>query len=185
MNTQEIEVLLSDLQGFKGVHPSDEIPVIRIKRSPQCFVMNIDPASMPGSHWISICVTKLLKKKVIELFDSYGTSLKGVNLPKGWMFRQNKHRIQDFTSKVCGHYCVFFTRKRLSGMTFQKIIKSLRKMSNPDKTVRMYVARLKNRMRRPSLAANKRQQISLPATGGCLKLPFSIKVKQCRKKNQE
>lgn len=171
--------MLSDMPGFRGVHASDEVPIIQPRRKPQCFVMNIDPSDMAGSHWVALCVAKLSNKAVIELFDSYGSSLTGLNLPPRWMFRQNKHRLQDYSSDVCGHYSIFFTRKRLSGVPFQNIVRFLQKSKNPDKTVKAYVTRLKKKLKNQvSTPGTGGGQICLPNSGDCIRLPLSIRVRK-------
>lgn len=149
MNTNQIRFLLKGLKGFLGVFASDEIPRIVPHKIPQCFVANLDPSWKPGSHWVAFCIRKSKNIKVLEYFDSYGLFPPLELNKKEWKVIYNKTRFQKLRSTVCGHYCVFFVRQRLTGTSFQSIIKTLKRQPDPDNFVK------------------KRARRKLPGVGQC------------------
>lgn len=118
MNTEQISNIL---QSFKkkhksitfGVYAADTLPHSFKKTA--AFIANTDTRSKPGTHWVAFIIPK--RGKPIY-FDSYGlppyidqhlTFLKSVS---------NKHRfnnksLQSITSKLCGHYCIYFIHEYL------------------------------------------------------------------------
>ena len=66
MNTLEIEELLSGMDSFWGVFALDLIPAVAFYK-PGLFVVNTDPISLPGQHWVAILVDD-----TSEFFDSLG-----------------------------------------------------------------------------------------------------------------
>jgi hypothetical protein len=66
----ELETACIRLLGinFKGVYPSDQIPVLNgLKRY---AIINLDRSTEPGSHWVSIA----FKDDKILVYDSFGRS---------------------------------------------------------------------------------------------------------------
>lgn len=137
MNTHQLNQILGGLSGFVGVFASNKIPPLTLTQKPQCLIVNLDPSWKPGSHWVAVC---LRKKKIFELFDSYGIHPQVV-LGKEWKLTYNPYRLQAPKSKVCGHYCVYFVEERLKGVSFKHIIETLRNKRRPDKFVESYVSK--------------------------------------------
>ena len=113
--------------GFLGAFPYDQIPT---KPGIKLFslIINVDSSKLPGSHWIVL----LFKEQQYYFFDSYGRSFKDITFPamftktiKNYIgstrFRYNKKLLQQFTSNVCGEYCVFFIRE-MTNKTFKSIL---------------------------------------------------------------
>lgn len=121
MNTEQLLLLLSDdpvIQPyFLGVFPADHIP--RPRQPIYCFVINIDPSSLPGRHWV--CV---YGNKTIEFFDSYGLSPRDYHLNLTVDF-WNRTRVQDFDAESCGLHCVFYLQQRLRGRSVHFILQGL------------------------------------------------------------
>ena len=105
--------------------PSDKLPQT-IEKYPCGFVVNTDPSSEPGTHWVAFYFPTVRKG---EFFDSYGhlpdfyRDSFGDFLDKHcneWDF--NKRKLQSIWSDVCGHYCVFYLSHRAQGHTMNKIV---------------------------------------------------------------
>lgn len=76
MNSAEIDYALRHDQctqeSFAGVFPSDVLKtVVKHRTLPTCYVVNTDPASKPGEHWVAFYFPACLTDKV-EYFDSFG-----------------------------------------------------------------------------------------------------------------
>lgn len=102
---------------FLGVFAKDELPVIT--KFPSCFILNTDPRSKPGEHWLAIYYNK---RGFCYFFDSYGNPPLYYNLNRyianssnGWTW--NKQRLQG-DSEYCGYYSLLFllyiSRNKLS-----------------------------------------------------------------------
>ena len=124
MNTGQIENLLrSDCKlslTFDGVYASDRIPSMTGITTE--LVVNEDPSSKPGSHWVAIRI----ENQNAEYFDSYGRPPSVVNIvnflnrnSKSWTF--NTKELQALGSSVCGHYCVWFLSQRARGKTMRDV----------------------------------------------------------------
>ena len=96
----------------------DKLPKQVISR-PSAFVVNTDPATKPGQHWIGIHFTR---DGVGEYFDSYGLP---PQLPEFNNFLKNNsektqynhQRLQGPLSAVCGQYSIYFLLHRCRGIT--------------------------------------------------------------------
>ena len=129
MNTAQIAYALGHdpktSKKFCGVFPSDKLPRT-IDRYPCGLVVNTDPSTKPGTHWLGIFLTSPQKG---EWFDSYGKPPEFY----GPVFTEfmNKHcdewewndrKLQSDWSVVCGHYCIFYVAHRARGYSMKKII---------------------------------------------------------------
>ncbi len=67
MDNMQIFSILKDTigKGSLGVFPSDRIPTDIIE--PCAIVVNLDPSTKPGIHWVAIFVIN----NTVEYFDSY------------------------------------------------------------------------------------------------------------------
>ena len=73
---------------FRGIFPSDQIPVLTDKR-PYCIV-NLDNSKQQGSHWVG--VAKIPHRKEVMFYDSFGRNSKQI-LPS--LKRSNNGEIKD------------------------------------------------------------------------------------------
>lgn len=101
---------------FGGVYPSDILPKKRKQFS--TFIMNLDPHTLPGSHWIAI---HFLNKKTAFYFDSYGHAPSNKNIlhflkknAKNILY--NKVCFQHRLSKTCGKYCLYFLYQKVRNL---------------------------------------------------------------------
>lgn len=110
MDTRQITAILKGCKVasglFKGVYALD---FVNSCRGPGIYVCNTQPSSMPGEHWIVLCVTNDNKA---EYFDSFGSPPTKKEFKRflantaDWSY--NEDAIQHPLSTVCGHYCVLY-----------------------------------------------------------------------------
>lgn len=91
---------------FLGVFPRDKLP--QVKKLPACFILNTQPSSEPGEHWLAFYIDD---KNVCDFFDSYGNSPSRFGLDnyldKFKSSYWSKAKIQGMSSN-CGLYCILF-----------------------------------------------------------------------------
>ena len=126
MNTLQIERLLKkDLKSkaiFKKVCALDQLEKPTF---PSAYVINSDPSSEPGEHWIDVYFDKRGRG---EYFDSYGLAPAFVGLESymdthslaGWIY--NRKTLQAYFSSFCGHYCVYFILFRCRSVPLHVIV---------------------------------------------------------------
>jgi hypothetical protein len=92
---------------FLEAYARDELP--SQPPFPSCFIINTDPRSKPGAHWLAVYYNE---RGYCDFFDSYGQPPDYFNLEKyinktsrGWSF--NRKRIQG-DSDLCGVYAILF-----------------------------------------------------------------------------
>ena len=119
LSTKDLISCLSNEPHFIGVYSADEILSISIKGFPVSLIVNLEPKSNKGSHWVCIWIGKTS----IEIFDSLGFD------PKSWRFfplhlfqflsrfkHSHKFKIspvcQSVLSHYCGLFCIYFICKR-------------------------------------------------------------------------
>jgi hypothetical protein len=136
MNTSELDCILSRaMHGsgchFLGVYAADRAPT-RLVDYPCAYVVNTDPATKPGQHWVAFYAHSPQR---LQFFDSYGrppAAYPHVRLPHNAMpiLTSNKYSFQSKRSVVCGHYCIFYLVKRVvAGWSHPFILRTLRRFS--------------------------------------------------------
>lgn len=107
---------------FRGVFACDELP----EQSPtsSLYIINTDPASRPGKHWVAVYITS---QRYGEYFDSFGmhTTVERIEsfLNKNCIRWQcNTKHVQDLLSDACGYHCIFYSVHRCIGFNLQAII---------------------------------------------------------------
>lgn len=125
MNTSEItRMLRADTvtrHVFIGTFAADQMPVIN--QYPCAFVVNFDPHTKPGSHWIAYFFTADGQG---EYFDSYGRHPTGRFLTKlrkhskDWL--SNNTQVQNHASSTCGQYCIMFLYFRARGTSMKEFL---------------------------------------------------------------
>jgi hypothetical protein len=99
------------LNHFAGVFPVDKIPTQMKKKS--FFVCNLDPSTMPGSHWI--CFIKFVSSEC-EIFDSLGVNVpylsNYIHFKEETNFIFNKNAVQASSSVLCGKFVIMFVIER-------------------------------------------------------------------------
>lgn len=116
MNTLEISAALAGNKftksSFKGVYALNRIPKVLIR--PAAIVVNTDPSSQPGTHWIAMYFPR---KGCAEFFDSYGLRPSRKEFVEtlqsnAGCYISNGKRLQGDFSSVCGQYCCLFIWNR-------------------------------------------------------------------------
>jgi len=126
MNTSQLQCCIDCdpllKQYVLGVFSADRLPQTYY---PCAFIANTDDYSQRGEHW---CAFYSDKPGSAEFFDSYGNPPGYYNDRfKTWLNRRtssavfNGLRIQSDFSSVCGLYCLFYLRQKLTGHTMQEI----------------------------------------------------------------
>ena len=122
MNTLDILNVLQNEKDFGGVRPSDKLKTCEPNKF---YILNTDPSTKPGHHWVAV----YLKPGLCEFFDSLGEAPSKYNqdfdklmLLNGPKYMYNTHRIQNYSSQVCGHYCIFYIIMRCKGYSLLDIV---------------------------------------------------------------
>ena len=128
MDAVDIERILSTehtTRGlFKGVYPSDKLKA-RFVPKPSAYVINLDPARKPGTHWVGVYFDGQGNS---EYFDSYGlpphtTSIKTfLRSHTAGHTRWNTRKLQGDFSTVCGQYVIYFLTHRVRGHSMKDIV---------------------------------------------------------------
>jgi len=123
MKTKEIHDALSKLLIpssvlFLGVVPKDLVPDFHsVTRVPACIVVNTDPSTKPGEHWVAVYRES---PNSIEFFDSYGLPPEAYNFSFS-ATHFNTKCIQSLNSSVCGHYVIYYLYLRMLGHSLNRI----------------------------------------------------------------
>lgn len=124
-----------------GVFARDELPDLKQERRPFALVLNTDPRSKPGQHWLAIFASL---NGPIELFDSFGLSPSSYGLAY-LSPTHSRIQLQSPFSAYCGHYCIYFIYKRSNSRSaidlnsFHGIVDSLKLMQVSDDYVKTFV----------------------------------------------
>ena len=110
---------------FKGVFPSDKLPKTKMHK-PSCIIVNTDPSSKPGTHWVAIYFPKTGNA---EYFDSFGMQPKIKSILKFISFNSKKYtfnrtQLQNVFSIVCGNYCCEYLLHRCMGKSKSSFLKN-------------------------------------------------------------
>ncbi len=108
-----------------SVFAADEEPDAATKSPsyPCCYVLNTDPKSEPGEHWLAFYRASSTSRT--EYFDSMGLPRSFYGLPDGDFVEVNKSQLQSMDSKLCGQYCVYFLERRSFYKRPDQIIRNL------------------------------------------------------------
>lgn len=110
---------------FKGVAMSDERKLPYHNQTPALYIVNTDTFASGGRHWCAV----FYYKDVAEFFDPYGMPPSAYGLTRLLATRRfrklvyNKCCVQNITSVVCGHHCLFFAFHRARGLKMNNILK--------------------------------------------------------------
>ena len=108
---------------FDGVNPRDILK--SIKETPQMIIVNTDPSTKTGKHWILLYFTR---RQRAEIFDSLGNDVTSYRSSKKKFIKRHSthhvyavgHRIQPKGTALCGHYCLYYAYSRCEGMSAKK-----------------------------------------------------------------
>jgi len=126
MNTNEILYVLESDAATKsicgGVFASDKLP--SVVSVPCAIVVNLDPSTKPGSHWVAIHIDA---NRNADYFDPLG--MRPPVGPIHDFLVGNSHRllisaqkVQGNLSAACGPHCLFYLLLRSRGLKYPKIM---------------------------------------------------------------
>ena len=149
MNNYEItNVLQSDWRVkncFRGVYPSNRLPKRLQKGIPHAFIINIDPDTKPGSHWVAVYFNHFGQA---TYFDSFGfppyvPAIKRFISKNCYSFKYNKWILQSFISQTCGLYCIFFIKSMCRGQLLKYFLERFNPLSQlyNDHVIRGMISR--------------------------------------------
>ena len=109
---------------IRGVFPADQVPLV-FKKRVNAFIVNTDPASQPGEHWLALWT----EGTTCEVFDSYGLPLSTYKNPtlQAWLSQwkeiiSSDQTLQAMDSFTCGHYALFFLKAKARHASFQDFL---------------------------------------------------------------
>ena len=85
---------------FKGVYSYDNIPDKNNFKIDESCIFNLDPKTLPGSHW---CALYYSKNKKFILYDSFG---RNIQIPNKKVIRTEKDAEQNIKEDNCGQRCL-------------------------------------------------------------------------------
>lgn len=118
MNTILVNKEMDGIPGFCGTFACDMIPTITSNIS---LIINTDPSSKPGKHWIAVYTSI----NTFYFFDSFGRSIEQFAEPfrsymrqasAGFNVRTSSHNLQFILSDTCGYWCIFWIYCKFSGV---------------------------------------------------------------------
>lgn len=128
MNTEELTYFLQcdsrTKDFFIGVFPQDILPEKPDFR-PYCFVVNSEPSTESGLHWMGVFVDE---KDVGHFFCSYGKdpTYYGLDLSRyASKWKYNPTSLQPNTSLSCGGHVIFVLTSLCNGFSFENILNEL------------------------------------------------------------
>jgi hypothetical protein len=132
LDTNQINHLMRGYRDYLGCIGRDQVSTLRIRPGTRFgFVMNTDPSTKPGSHWVAIFVDNRPQgSNSIEYFNSLADQptrpileelrrIVGMLRPQARMkFKVNKIADQMFNSSNCGYFAAKFLIDRFNGVPF-------------------------------------------------------------------
>ncbi len=127
LSTQKINFICSNhyhtQTNYRGVYSSNNIPNSKdlMKSTPWFIIINIDPSTSPGTHWVTIYCDN---QDSISYFCSAGTKpVDGISqfLDNFDNIIINSKPIQDKNGTYCGEYCLFYADLRCLEFTDSEI----------------------------------------------------------------
>ena len=125
MNSDQLDRLLTIELGpaFAGVFARDQLPTSLAV--PSGLIVNLDPASKPGSHWVAFYFDV---EGPGEYFDSLGKIPPGMTCMISWENTQKTqchgqtYDCKALASASCGQYCAYFLCHRFWGVPMHRIL---------------------------------------------------------------
>jgi hypothetical protein len=118
----------------RGINAKDEVQNMTLpKNKPSGLIINTDPSSRGGEHWVSLYVDPRPNVASVEYYDSLGhqpsrSMSNGIykmiknnfgELPHMLKFKVNSVKNQRATSPNCGFFALKFLTDRAHGQTFE------------------------------------------------------------------
>ena len=137
------ELLTKRLKNCPEFYPLELLASTLIKTP--IIVFNLDKHNMHGSHWGAVCFSDT---GYAEYFYFYGLPPFNLEIMAylqvhsiSWTF--HRHKLQRFTSNICGYCCCLYALHRLRGLSMTSFVNMLiaaRYTSNVKRAVHMFRA---------------------------------------------
>jgi len=129
LSTNQINTIMKKHKNFIGTVPRDKVFKLKNYVKPGDsvgFVINTDPASKPGKHWVGVYINP----NSVNYFDSFGRpcpsdirlqlkyivdKMKPKTLQK---FKENRIKLQAVNTNNCGFFVMKFLKDMFSGKPF-------------------------------------------------------------------
>jgi hypothetical protein len=130
MNTLQIDHALRSSSSnerarniFKGTFALNQVPLVYTLNPPYGLVVNTEPSSQAGEHWIALYQSE--QGRPVEILDTRGSSYSKdltahenyvqhvVDVLKIEDYQMNRFPLQSPCSSLCGEYCVLFLYCRM------------------------------------------------------------------------
>lgn len=125
---------------YSGCSPCDILP--RPTQFPTAIVANLDPASMPGSHWVAIYIASPEKA---YYFCPFGDPPRGNLLRYMSQFSdvtRNVCKFQPLDSLNCGYFAMYVLYQLCLGFSFPHVLSLLSQSHNADLMVELFIKKL-------------------------------------------
>ena len=124
MDTCQVNKTFFKNKSFKGVFPCDQLPFATKFKLPYGLIVDTDPASKPGEHWISIFVNE---NRHAEIFDSFGKPPSNeyiVSFVESYTESScySTVRVQHELSEKCGQFSIGFLKARMRGFSSEEYL---------------------------------------------------------------
>ena len=120
LKCNEILQLLNCVPNFLGCFAQNSVDSLFLQSLPCTFLVNVDSANEPGSHWLALA----LFDDTIEIFDPLGFKfynwqsvpchlLTFIHSEAASKKLYISSQIQSLTSNLCAFYCMYFVIERV------------------------------------------------------------------------
>ena len=111
----------NNVKQFGGVYSRDSLPKL-IK--PKFYIVNLDDATGPGSHWVCIYNCNC---DICYYFDSFGVDpcdevLKFIRQSQKKVVMSNTFQIQKLGTIMCGYFCIYVCNELMKNTPFHYIL---------------------------------------------------------------
>lgn len=111
-----------------GVMARDELPLEPKPQNKQIFIVNTQPASQCGAHWLAIYLPTN-KNQPVEFFDVLGNPPTAYHKEivqfletNGPNYMYQTYRLQSQEAMTCGHFCLYYFLHRVRGVPLDNIV---------------------------------------------------------------
>jgi hypothetical protein len=111
------------IKKFHGVFSIDTIPEIRSG----CMIVNLDPASSRGSHWVGLFVNGSA-----SYFDTFSRKAPIEVSSKFKVTEKLRKPVQPLFSTLCGFYCILFLYLKSSNYKMDAIESLMHKLTDVE-----------------------------------------------------
>lgn len=137
LNTIDLDTVLKSnnvtKNVYRGAFPACILPSPGNER--YFFITNTDQHDESGTHWTAW----MIDGDQVEFFDSFGRSPDNKQFPgqfRQYLFGKTvlycAFRVQQYSSRTCGYFCMYYIYFRSLGLDFRYIIKQLTNIKEND-----------------------------------------------------